>query len=662
MSRAPRVARGAGLLAPLVMLALFAASAGIWLAMTDAAAAHEDSHAWQEAPVVPLSAIDPALRPLVHTQAFVPAAAPLGVDVPTVYLYRSPTTERYLGQVGGRYQTLLEPWRAFFRERPYRLVETARLDDIPRHADTVLILPSALALSASERRGLRALQQSGAGILATWSPGTRDAKGEWVGHGLYEQLFGVSVAGELPSDSEARFLNLFGDTPLTAGYPAGRRVWIEATSEVALRLAGGTVAANYMNWIRTGGSDASMAAVLYGEHGAERAHARWVAFGFAETSWGVQADKLTGLLENSLHWLARGVSVHKAAWPAPYRAAYLIEMDTEDGFANARHFAAMMEAHGLRSTFYSLTSEARRYPHLVRRLAERHEIAFHGDVHDGFRGQSAAEQGRRLERMLAEMRAITGGAIPTVGFRAPREEYDRVTERLLHEKGFRHHAADPERTDARLPFFSESGSADPETALVVLPRTQNDDISLHAGDLSENAPQRLREAMLADFHNVLEMGGLGLLSVHSQYFGDDGALHAALPAFLEAVAARRAQVWVAGANEIADWWRQRERFRLRLSGTAQAVRLDLEVEGEQSLPHGAVIVTHRRAGLAPQVAAEPELRRRISVIPLDAFRSAVVFADLKPGAYRILLLSKLTALTAPADYRAAASALPAAVQ
>jgi peptidoglycan/xylan/chitin deacetylase (PgdA/CDA1 family)/ketosteroid isomerase-like protein len=629
------------LLTPFIILALLATSAAAWFAMTDTVDRHK--HEWKEKPSIPLSALSPEQRPRMHTEAFLPAGVPLADAERPVYLYASPTTARYLVSAGGNYETLLTPWRSLFRSSKRAYVETSRLDAIPSGGTSVLILPSALALNADERRQLIAFQASGGSILATWSLGARSADGAWLGHALMNQLFGVTVAGEVAPDSDERFLNVFGDSPLTVGYPAGQRIWLESTSEISLRLAGGRPAAYYMNWIREAASETPRAAVLFDEHGIERGHARWAVFGFPESSWGSQTDKLTGLLENTLHWLSRGTAVIRGTWPAPYRAAYIVEMDTEEGFSNARNFAEMMDAVGARATFYSLTSEALRYPYLVRDLARRHEIAFHGDVHDGFRAQSEQEQVRRLERMLADMRSILGDAAGTVGFRAPKEEYDRTTERLLGAKGFMHHAADPNCSDARLPFFSQESSSAPDKALVVLPRTQNDDISLRAGERFEGADAKLLRTMLADLDNVMNTGGMGLLSVHSQYFGKDSPLYAVMPAFLEKLAAYRKQVWTASANEVADWWRERERLRYRVSGTSDTFRLDVSVDGTAPLGRGAVIVTHRAAGAPVLVQPVHSASPRPALRALDTFRTAIVFDGIAPGSYSYFVKPALSA-------------------
>jgi hypothetical protein len=634
---------------PILLLCLFGAAAASWFAVTETVAARPQEKQWQEAPPVPLEALPPENRPQLHTQDFLQAAVPLGADARTICLYVSPTTARYLASAGGNYDSVIKPWRQFFAQRRYQYIETTSIPEAEHAQKFVLILPSSLALDEQERQQLASFQRHGGSVLATSAAGARNANGTWHGYALLRDLFNVTVVGEVAPESDERFLNLLGETPLTMGYPAGRRIWLENTSERALRIDGGLAAAWYMNWTRTTEGSKSSAAVLFDEHGKDKHYARWAVFGFAETSWGTQSSELSGLLDNTLHWLSHGTAITKAAWPAPYRAAYLLEMDTEEGFANARQFAAMLEKHGLRGTFYSLTSEAVRYPYLVRELARHHEIGFHGDVHHGFRGQTAMEQGQRLQRMLADMKSIVGDNVETTGFRAPREEYDRITEQLLQDRGFLHHAADPNRTDARLPFIIQSGSDITQQGLVILPRTQDDDINHHMNELGAQMEKRLEAALNAQFEDVREMGSMGLLSIHSQYFASGSALRTAMPGFLQTVANNGKQVWVAPGQDIANWWRQRERIQYSVSGSSEQFRLEFTVTGHGPLGHAAMIVTHRQATSPVQFQQVQGPNISATVRMLDAHRSAIEFDRLAPGTYALLI--RPTMHTAPAGSR-----------
>ena len=89
----------------------------------------------------------------------------------TVYLYGSPTTRAHFAKIGGNYDVLLTPWRAYFaeRSRSYKMInDVAEL----RHLKTgVLVLPSALGLSDAERSAISLYRSNGGSVLATWASG-----------------------------------------------------------------------------------------------------------------------------------------------------------------------------------------------------------------------------------------------------------------------------------------------------------------------------------------------------------------------------------------------------------------------------------------------------------------------------------------------------------
>jgi peptidoglycan/xylan/chitin deacetylase (PgdA/CDA1 family) len=551
-----------------------------------------------------------------------------------IYFYASPQTSRYLSSVGGDYDILLNPWRKLFAKQRIAYQEIQSLDEIPLNASSVLVLPSVMALGDAERQRIISFRERGGNILTTWSFAARNANGQWTGYDFFTQLFGVTVAGEILPDSQERNLYLYGDTPLTGGYSAGQRIWLGKLPENPLRLAGKKAAASFSDWARSVVPNVANGAVMYGEHGMERSYGRWVAIGFAETAWDFQGNDVYPLMENALNWLQHRPTVMKSTWPYPYRAAQLIEMDTEEGFPNARRFADMMDTVDATATFYCLTTEAVRYPDTVKYLMSRHEISYHADVHTGFKDLPEAEQRIRLERMQAQMQSITGESQLYVGFRAPLESYDGVTEELLFSKGFRHHATDPGSTSARVPFYSPAGQASPGNALVVLPRTQRDDINLlKEGILNGGDKVSLVAALAADFDAAVAMGALSLLSIHSQNFAEGSPLALAMPDFLKHVDKYRQQVWTTSGSKIADWWRDRERLSFQMTGSPQGPTLNVTINSKGLLKSGALIITNRRANEFPKVRADTDNAVLPKVRPIDSFRTALVFDGMAPGSY-----------------------------
>jgi polysaccharide deacetylase family protein (PEP-CTERM system associated) len=78
---------------------------------------------------------------------------------------------------------------------------------------------------------------------------------------------------------------------------------------------------------------------------------------------------------------------------------------------------ALLDRTGTRATFFTLGAVARSHPKLVRRVAERHEVASHGESHRDLHdlGRHAFEVELRSSR--ARLQELSGQ--PVIGFRAP---------------------------------------------------------------------------------------------------------------------------------------------------------------------------------------------------------------------------------------------------
>jgi polysaccharide deacetylase family protein (PEP-CTERM system associated) len=85
---------------------------------------------------------------------------------------------------------------------------------------------------------------------------------------------------------------------------------------------------------------------------------------------------------------------------------------------NTERILALLEESGVRGTFFVLTWNAERYPHLVRKIADAgHEIASHGYRHRLIYEQSPDEFRADISRSKAVLEDIVGQ--PVLGYRAP---------------------------------------------------------------------------------------------------------------------------------------------------------------------------------------------------------------------------------------------------
>jgi hypothetical protein len=551
---------------------------------------------------------------------------------PTVLLYASPDTAKYLSSVGGNYEVLLKPWRNFFTQQKILYKEIASVKKVPDPSRTVLVLASVAAISDNERAAILAFQKQGGNILATSTLGARAGSGEWAGYEFLRELLGVAVTGEILPDSEQRHLNIFGDLPFGQAYQPGERIWLGKLGANPLRLNGGRTAASMTDWARsTASSNENNGAVLYDEFGKERNHARWVMLSFPETSWEIQRNAVHGMLEDALHWLEHQPAIYKASWPFPYQAAQLIEMDTEQGFPNALRFAAMLEKLNIPATFYLLTSEAKRYPEIVKELARRHEVGYHGDVHDGFKGQSEAVQSQRMARMQADMKSMLGSADRATSFRAPLESYDRTTQDLMIKFKLEHLAADPNSSNARVPLIYPDDKKYSGQSVVILPRTDFDDINLMK--IGDNNKSLISDALTSSLNQTIQMGGLGFLSIHTQNFSQESPLASAMPIFLERLNSERQNVWVDESRKIADWWRDRQKVSYKVTKTAAKTDLDITIEGSAPIPGASIIVASPYSNALLRLKAVKTNMPMPQIKQVDDLRTAILLSDFAPGTY-----------------------------
>ena len=541
-----------------------------------------------------------------------------------VALYRSPASSAYLHRVGGNYEPIIAQWRRFLLEhkRPFREIDnTAALSNL---GTMVLIVPTAIALSEAERAAIVQHQRRGGSVLASGPIGARDDEGTWQGWEFAQALFGLKVTDEVPASADDRYLITIAETPITLGLQSGTRVWLGSSTEAALRFTGGHAAARLSNWGRdSGGKGASLA---YGDV----AGARWVLFGFTENSWDAQPVQMSLLAANALDWLQGRPLAHVADWPANHRAAQLVAMDVEEDSDNALTLASMLDAVQIHGSFYVLGSVAAQASTTLAALARSHEIAFRGDRAEGFKGQPSSEQRQRLLSMKKQLASVFPLAEKATGFRAPAESYDETTEEILLSLGLRYHVADPSRVNYRLPLLSEVKAPAGTSPLVVLPRTQRDDFSLLSAPA--NSVQDIATALRADLDAVIDQGALGVLSLSSRNFAKDSAMQHAMAPLLIALAQQRRTLWLTTGSELAQWWQQRSQLRTQLTMVGTRQELELSNVGSQPVRSATVIVTHPRASsfiLKPTKAWIPQAM----VVQLDAYRSAVVFDEIKPGNY-----------------------------
>ncbi|MDP2417125.1 MAG: polysaccharide deacetylase family protein [Hydrogenophaga sp.] len=553
---------------------------------------------------------------------------------PPIYFYLSPLTAQYLHAKGSNNNASLTIWRKYLRKACQCFTEVGREELLGTLKPGVLILASTELLDAEERQAIRAFAASGGSLLATWMTGTRGAQGEWVGYDFLDELFKVRVVGEFRRpNNEHWFMIPFGDGPLSWSIPAGRRMYMGETVHNMLRIESPHLAAVNMNWNREKDDEGANGTVAFHESDTHRS----AYFSFPE-AWGFTSQQgIISILDNTLAWLRRQPKAFKAAWPHGKQAAHLMEMDTEDKFFSAPNFAKDLESIGVRGTFYSLTSEAIKFPEVVKDLLARgHEIAYHADVHIGFAKDAPAKQEARIINMRQQMQTILGENIHlATGFRAPTESYDANTELIMRKHGIEHHAANPSSTEDRLPFFSKvDPSLGPEQALVVLPRTQYDDVNYTGMGFS---PEKVLSTLKYDLDLVVMGGAFGLLSVHTQNYINEGLLPKVMPDYVKYVETYKDRLWIPRGDQIATWWRQRERVKVKQLEEGKDIVVKLSVAEPGQVTGLTVMLTNPRKNVRPTVSPRSRSAIGVKVVAVDPFRTALVFDLPKAGEFEYLV-------------------------
>ncbi|MCV7135711.1 polysaccharide deacetylase [Mycobacterium hodleri] len=114
----------------------------------------------------------------------------------------------------------------------------------------------------------------------------------------------------------------------------------------------------------------------------------------------------------------------------------------------------ILARHEITSTFFVPGYTALRYPDVVRSIvAEGHEIAHHGYLHEAMAGLSAEEEAAILDRGIEALEKVTG--VRPVGYRAPMWELNWHSPRLLTDRGFLY---DSSLMDADHPYELAVGS------------------------------------------------------------------------------------------------------------------------------------------------------------------------------------------------------------
>lgn len=264
-----------------------------------------------------------------------------------------------------------------------------------------------------------------------------------------------------------------------------------------------------------------------------------------------------------------GVGGAPDRWPGGYRAALCVSVDVDGkyGETNARNpdafwihqtaydptgvdrLLGILADAGVRGTFCWVGRVAEERPDDVRRaVAAGHEIALHSWDHRAYNGLSRDQQRADLEQTREALTRIAGSA--PVGHKSPGWRYDEHTFALVQELGLRWAMDEP---GGDLPYLVRPNPELPPL-LQLPPSWLYDDYPFFVDRLL--TPALAFESWREDLEVVRAEGKLMCLTLHPFVGGRPGPSRA-LVRLLD-VAIEAGDVWIARADEIADWWLKRE--------------------------------------------------------------------------------------------------------
>ncbi len=551
---------------------------------------------------------------------------------PAVWLYVSLTSQAYLMKAGldGSVRSMV--WEGFLRKYKIPYMRTTSMDlleQVPAHS--VLLIPSAPALSEREMAAIRAARERGVSVLSTWLTGVRNEAGEWRGFDFMEKVLDVRVAGNTEDAEDDNFMIVHGNNPVQHALPAGNRVWLERAKDYwPLRLLGRNEAANMTNWGREYAPDKPTGVIVFDEQKQSTGtYARNVVLGYPEQLWlSAEPKHLEAIAHNALGWLFRQADAYLSNWPYPYQSGFVMAVEAGEDVAEVDvEFAKRLESVGAKGSYFVLSDSLTRAAPVIKRIQRRgHEIAYFGDKFDGFKDQSAETQTKRFDTMQKGMEEAGIKLGPQAGFVAPMSSYDETTRQLVLQRRFGHYTSFMDSTDARLPFFPK-GSTDVNTATVVLPRTQpGPEEATEEGDPDEGMQHFLGQLRLSE-----SMGGLSLIRIPAQTI----LAQEHLDLLFDHLKARKGKSWMVSGADVAQWWRERAKITAHLEFEGERALLVVTVYGSESLRHPAAVwVNLPRMGSRLRLQSLQADNPTPPVGPVDAWRAAVLLEDLDPGEYR----------------------------
>lgn len=490
--------------------------------------------------------------------ALVPTAAAWSTAGFRAGLYVSAASARYFPD-STFYPGLIRDWEERIRRAGGTVTRVHDADGVRALGPgALLVAPAALCLSRRELSALEAHATAGGGLLATWAVGARDGACRWRGWDGVSEIAGSPDVRQLER-REALYLTVPSGTPLSMGLAPATRIELRSESQLAVALQG--VHVYWSDWSlnpapAASGGAADGAAVARDAPGGGRIV--WLGFLPSQAARGSDSLGVSRLADAGLRWAAGVAGARLAPWPGGRRSALLLTEDVESGFENANALAKLARDRSVPASFYVVSQLALDHPEMGPGLDSVGEVGSQTSDHRPVAGLPETEQRLRLRRSWSEVRGWIGHG--PVGLRPPEESFDTTTLRIWRGLGGRYLLAVNNARTASPELYDT-----PEGRVALLPRVMKDDYNVMVQE-DGSGPEALRRAYLDGLRKISAVGGLAVLSLHSQIATAPRV--AAVGEVLDSLAPHRSEWWIATGRAIADWWISRSEATLSVDAAA----------------------------------------------------------------------------------------------
>jgi peptidoglycan/xylan/chitin deacetylase (PgdA/CDA1 family) len=505
-----------------------------------------------------------------------------------IAILRSEATAQFLHS-GAAYESHPQYWHSLLTKAgwPSDLISDEQLET-GLSGYRVLVLPSAVCLSKKQQDTIRAFLEAGNGVIATWTTGSRDERGNWLGWQFLEEITG-SDAFEIPDQPAPWYVSFIAGSPITAGIPAGSRIQLqspERLSATALAVDG------YWSNFRLFPVDTKKPVSFLGSvrHHWFDHKGRVVWFGFQENSavaGGTNRSILSAALLSGVTWAAGDLLIGLDPWPAPYSSATLLALSVEQTADNARYAADALLKSRAKGSFFFLADYLRRDSSLIPALQGAGEISSHGWHQVSLESFNKFHLWSELLRSRWQIRQLTRQEV--CGFSPVYDSLPASAVPVLAGARYRYYLGHGEGNSVLPQIVDVSAGWGPirrQRSLVRLVRMGDDDLSLSPLGLTGLDDDWIVQRILADADVVNSLGGLYVLSYHSQGLSAP-AYSSVLTRLVEAW--KQQSTWIATGADVTDWWVKRQQLSINIAkGSTGWVRLTVDYAGREPI-EGAVL-------------------------------------------------------------------------